>query len=66
MRRIRGRFEMLAETPGLIGQARPELGEEVRSFPVPPHVVFFRYGNAEVQVIRVLHERQDVETLQPE
>jgi len=51
---------MLAETPGEIGTVRSEILEGVRSFPAPPYVLFFRYSNGEVQVARVLHERQDV------
>lgn len=60
--RIRGKCEMLAETPGEIGRSRPELGTEVRSFPVAPHVLFFRYGESAVEIVRILHERQDLDT----
>ena len=64
--RIREKCELLGETPGEIGVARPELGEDVRSFPVPPHVLFFRYRRSQVQVIRILHERQDLDVSYPE
>ncbi len=58
--RIQAKCRLLAETPGEIGTARPEIREGVRSLPIPPHVIFFRYGGEkEVQVVRVLHERQD-------
>lgn len=59
--RIRSRCELIADTPGEIGTARPEIAAGIRSFPVPPFVLFFRYGDAEVQVARILHERQDIE-----
>jgi toxin ParE1/3/4 len=59
--RIRAECQLLAETPGEIGSQRPEIQAGVRSFPVPPHVLFFRYRGEEVQVVRILHERQDVE-----
>jgi toxin ParE1/3/4 len=59
--RIRTRCRLLQETPGEIGRARPELFPAVRSLPVPPHVIFFRYLDREVQVVRILHERQDVD-----
>lgn len=52
---------MLAETPGEIGRKRPDVMVGVRSFPSPPYVLFFRYTATEVQVIRILHERQDIE-----
>ncbi|TVP60762.1 MAG: type II toxin-antitoxin system RelE/ParE family toxin [Gemmatimonadales bacterium] len=60
--RIRVQCELLAQAPGEIGTSRPEIRQGVRSLPVPPHVIFFRYrGEEEVQVVRILHERQDVE-----
>lgn len=59
---IRATCELLAETSGEIGTARPEIREGLRSFPVPPHVIFFRYrGEEEIQLVRILHERQDIE-----
>jgi toxin ParE1/3/4 len=59
--RIQAKCRLLAETPGEIGTARPEIREGVRSLPVPPHVIFFRYRDEEeVQVARILHERQDL------
>lgn len=59
--RIRSKCRLLADTPGEIGRARPEIREGIRSFPVPPHLIFFRYGDDEVQIVRILHERQDFE-----
>lgn len=61
VRRIRARCLMLAEAPGEIGTARPELVEGIRSLPTSPYVLFFRYREDEVQIVRILHERQDVE-----
>jgi toxin ParE1/3/4 len=59
--RIRTKCQLLAETPGELGTHRPEIREGIRSHPGPPHVIFFRYRAEEVQVVRILHERQDVE-----
>lgn len=59
--RLRSRCELIATTPGVVGTARPEIREGIRCLPVPPHVLFFRYSDSEVQIVRVLHERQDVE-----
>lgn len=53
--------QLLADTPGRIGHGRDELLPEVRSIPVRPHVIYFRYAGNVIEVIRVLHERQDVE-----
>jgi toxin ParE1/3/4 len=59
--RIHAILRLLRETPGELGRVREEIGAGIRSFPVRPHMVFFRYGDREVQVIRFLHERQDVD-----
>lgn len=61
VRRIQSHVRMLAETHGAIGVARPELAEDLRSFPSPPFVLFFRYAADRLQVVRILHERQDVD-----
>jgi len=60
--RIRERCLLLAETAGEIGVERPELREGVRSFPVPPHILFFRFRADEVEIVRVLRERRDIES----
>ena len=59
--RIRDKCRILARTPGEIGVARGELVTGVRSFVVSPHVLFFRYTRTSVEIVRVLHERQDVD-----
>ena len=61
VRRIRSHAALLAETPGEIGVARPELAPGLRSFPSPPFVLFFRYSDGRVEIARILHERRDVE-----
>ncbi|WP_370201719.1 type II toxin-antitoxin system RelE/ParE family toxin [Alloalcanivorax venustensis] len=42
------------------GKARPELSPGVRSISVASHVIFYRVQREELQVVRVLHGRQDV------
>lgn len=53
---------LLATTPGELGRRRSELGPGIRSFPRPPYVLFFRYTEKRLQVIRILHQRRDIET----
>ena len=60
LRRIHAACELIAVTPGEIGSPRPELGEGIRSYPVPPYVVFFHLAEKRLLVIRVLHERRDL------
>jgi toxin ParE1/3/4 len=62
-RLVRGmetRILHLAELPGHIGRPRPELGSGVRSLPHLSYVVIFRYGENNIDVLQVVHSRQDV------
>ena len=46
-------------TQPLIGFERPELLAGMRSFSVENHVIFYRAHSNKVEIIRVLHGRQD-------
>ncbi|KKB11825.1 hypothetical protein VE25_10670 [Devosia geojensis] len=50
---------MLSEYPDA-GRARPELGPEVRYFPVEHYLVFYRYQDNVVDVLRILHAARDI------
>jgi toxin ParE1/3/4 len=52
--RIRACAAGLAAAP-LIGRARPELGEGVRSFALPPYVLYYRPASPGVLILRVIH-----------
>src|ERR1700688_1643623 len=54
--------EALAEWPHS-GRARDELFRSVRSIAVEAYVVFYRVGNSEIEIIRVLHGRRDVDAI---
>lgn len=45
-----------------IGVLRPELGTNVRSFPVAHYIIFYQPHDTGVTVIRVLHSARDVQT----
>ena len=46
----------------LMGRARPELGEGVRSWPTStPYVVFYVSEGEDITVLRVLHHARDVQ-----
>lgn len=55
---LKGKFWILTEQP-LIGTERPDLLAGVRSLPIEGHILFYRVRSASVEVIRVLHGRQD-------
>src|SRR6202140_3380653 len=54
--------EALAQWPHS-GRARDELFRGVRSIPVEAYVVFSRGGNSAIEIIRVLHQRRDVDAI---
>ena len=43
------------------GRARPELGEEVRSFPIRNYVVFYKPLAAGIELVRVLSGYRDID-----
>ena len=60
IRQIQDKCRLIAKNPGEIGTIRDEIREGLRSFVVSPYVLFYRYTDSTVEIIRVLHERQDV------
>ena len=50
----------LAELPGTLGTARPELGPGIRSTPMGNYILVFRYAQGTVDLLAVLHASRDV------
>jgi toxin ParE1/3/4 len=46
-----------------MGQARPELGDRLRSFTVGAYVVFFRPFEQGIEVARIVHGARDLDVL---
>ena len=63
-RRYRQELELslkkLSLTP-LLGHAREEIAENVRSFPVGSHIAYYVPRKSGITVLRLLHTRMDVE-----
>lgn len=57
--RIEATFNMLAETP-FAGRDRSDLRAELRSFPVRNYLIFYMPTPDGVEVVRVMHGRQDI------
>lgn len=55
---LKAHFWLLTEQP-LMGVERPELLTNARSLPVASHILFYRVTTDTVEIIRVLHGRQD-------
>ncbi len=58
--RLRAKCRDLAYLPGILGTARPELREDIRSTPCNGYVIFFRYRDDVLEVVNVLHGSRDV------
>jgi len=48
-------IHLLAETPSL-GKLRPELGDEVFSFPQASHVIYYLFHKQQLVVFGILHK----------
>lgn len=59
LRRIDAIVQMLAERPAA-GRARTELGHGIRSFPAESYMVYYRYSETTLTVVRILHAARDV------
>lgn len=55
---IKNQFWLLIQQP-LMGTERPELLPDARSLPIESHTLFYRVTANRVEIIRVLHGRQD-------
>jgi toxin ParE1/3/4 len=58
--RIEATFDMLAQAP-LAGRARPDLRSNLRSFTVRSYVIFYVPVSDGIEVVRVMHGRQDID-----
>ncbi|BAZ12375.1 plasmid stabilization system protein [Calothrix sp. NIES-4071] len=55
-------LQSLAQHP-FMGKERPEIMEEIRSFPVKSYVIFYRPLDNGIEVVRILHGARDIEAL---
>ena len=55
---IKNQLWLLTQQP-LMGTERPELLADLRSLPIESHTLFYRVTSNRVEIIRVLHGRQD-------
>ncbi|QMW23515.1 type II toxin-antitoxin system RelE/ParE family toxin [Sandaracinobacteroides saxicola] len=60
---LQDRCRKLAELPGTLGQARPELGPDIRSIVHKGYLIFFRYRQDVLQIINIIEGHRDVQAL---
>jgi len=58
--RIDKAFDMVAQSP-LAGRAREDLALNLRSFPVGSYIIFYIVAPYGIEVVRVMHGRQDID-----
>ncbi len=55
-------FRMLSLNPNA-GRERPELKEDLRSFPEGNYVIFYRKWAGKIAIVRVVHSARDLDDL---
>jgi len=60
--RLKQVFTLLASNP-LMGERRRKLGVGIRTTTVGNYVIYFRAQEDRVQILRVIHGAQDIDTL---
>lgn len=60
--RLTDRFEMLSDNQKA-GRERPELKEDLRSFPEGNYLIFYRLWAGRLAVVRVVHGARDFEDM---
>jgi toxin ParE1/3/4 len=59
---LRESFPKLAKFPQM-GRERSELAPFLRSFPVKNYLIFYRPIDEGIEIVRILHGSQDIETI---
>lgn len=61
--RLQAHCEKLASLPGTMGRARPELLPDIRSSAYGSYVIFFRYRDNMLEIVKVLEGHRDIEAV---
>ncbi|MCH7623905.1 MAG: type II toxin-antitoxin system RelE/ParE family toxin [Nitrospinae bacterium] len=61
--KIREQCRKLADLPGKMGRLRPELGENLRSFPYGNYVIFFMYNDDCLEIVTIIEGHRDIEAM---
>ena len=56
---IVAKCEKLASLPGMLGTARADLAQDVRSTPFKGYILYFRYDAETLEILGVLDARRD-------
>ena len=59
--KIQKQCRELADLPGKLGRPRPELRENLRSFPYENYVIFFMYNEDCLEIVTIIEGHRDIE-----
>jgi toxin ParE1/3/4 len=62
-KKIRTKCKELASAAGMIGIARPELREDVRSHPYGNYVILLRYHQEDLEIVSIIEGHRDIEQM---
>lgn len=57
---LRLRCLKIARIPGMVGRARTELGDDLRSIAHKGYVVVFRYAGTRIEIVRIVEGHRDL------
>ncbi|KQX03039.1 MULTISPECIES: type II toxin-antitoxin system RelE/ParE family toxin [Ensifer] len=60
---LRQKCRTLADLPGTLGRARPELRLDIRSAAFKGYVIFFRYADERFEVVNIIEGHRDIDEL---
>lgn len=61
--RLREHCKALADLPGSMGRARPELRKDIRSLTYKGYVIFFRYLEDGLEIMNILKCHRDIDSI---
>ena len=61
--RLREQCRKLADYPGKIGRLRPELRNDIYSFPYGNYIIFFAYNGKYLDIVSIIEGHRDIDAL---
>lgn len=58
--RIKAQCRKISTLPALLGRPRSELGPDLRSFPFESYLIFFRYADDRLEIIRIIRAQRGI------
>lgn len=59
--RLKKQCAKLASSPGMLGEARPDLAPGLRRIPFRGYLIFFRYRDDALEIVNLLEGHRDID-----